>query len=99
MSEFERNYTLAEQHMHGSIGALVSLARCLRVWGEAQNKEAEGTHTREAREERCGARFAVFWKAHSMGNYLLLNAIDRVSVCLFPHNFNKSRQCSSSTLF
>jgi hypothetical protein len=56
MSEFERNYTQAEQHMHGSIAALVNMARELPSWG-----------------------IVPVWRAHSMGNYLLLNAVDRVS--------------------
>lgn len=55
MSEFERNYTHAEQHMHGSINYLVSFARELPGWG-----------------------LTPIWRAHSMGNYLTLNAVERL---------------------
>ena len=67
MSEFERNYTRAEQHMHASIGPLVHLARTLAacVGGDGGG---------------CGGKggLRLVWRAHSMGNYLLLNALDRL---------------------
>ena len=68
--------------MHGSINALVVLARRLGAW-------ARGKRGRYS-------SFKTFWKAHSMGNYLLLNAIDKL--CWVGDNSSSSSSSSSSSL-
>jgi len=94
MSEFERNYTHAEQHMYGSINPLCELARTLFAWGQGNNLSisagsssssalavASSTTTDSPGDSDGDLKgsFRLQWKAHSMGNYLLLNAIDRLS--------------------
>lgn len=95
MSEFERNYTHAEQHMYGSINPLCDLARTLFAWGQGVSNQpiASGSTCAVAlavgdkssggsfgdREGHLKGSFRLQWRAHSMGNYLLLNAVDRLS--------------------
>jgi len=95
MSEFERNYTHAEQHMYGSINPLCDLARTLFAWGQGgRNGQISSGSTSTAaltvgdkssasssggRDGHLKGSFRLQWRAHSMGNYLLLNAVDRLS--------------------
>ena len=58
MSDFERNYTHAEVHMHASIQNLVLVAELLRTWCLKPSIGSFKHH--------------MTWKAHSMGCYLLV---------------------------